>query len=68
MHVNFKPNEHHTVDATFGFTIKTTVSDPRTPDNIFNGELSLNNYDRLVEYLKVNDHIFAMNTVKSMFA
>lgn len=63
---SFKPNDHHTVTASFDVKIKVTVTDPRT-DNVFESELTLNQYNELVDMLKENDTIFVINTAKEKF-
>jgi hypothetical protein len=67
MQQSFNPNVFHTVSANFGATIATKITDPRMPDCVFLRDLSLNDYNKTVEFLKENDHRFAINMLNSMF-
>lgn len=67
MQTSFNPNAFHTVSVNFGATIATQITDPRIPGCVFKRDLSLDDYNKTVDFLKDNDHRFAINMLNSMF-
>ena len=67
MQASFKATEFHTVQATFGGLVSTKLTDSRVPDEMFEKQLSLESYNKLVDFIRENDHRYAITMAKRMF-
>lgn len=68
MNITFNLSEFRTVTANMGITISLEVVDSRVADNSIKAQdLTLEQYNERVEFLKVHDHIFGMNMAKEKF-
>jgi len=68
MNATFNLSEFRTVTANMGITISLEVVDSRVANNSLKAQdLTLEQYNERVEFLKVHDHIFGMNMAKEKF-
>ena len=68
MNITFNLSKFRTVTANMGLTISIEVVDSRVAENSFKAQdLTLEQYNERVEFLKVHDHIFGMNMAKEKF-
>lgn len=69
MKATFNLSEFRTVNAVMGKVIAMTVVDTRWSDNdqLEGNDLTLEQYNERVEFLKEHDHIFGMNMAREKF-
>ncbi len=68
MNVTFNLSEFRTVTAELGEEIAMTVVDTRWGGDQLKGkDLTLEQYNERVEFLKEHDHLFGMNMAREKF-
>lgn len=68
MNVTFNLSEFRTVTAELGEVIAMTVVDTRWGGDQLKGkDLTLEQYNERVEFLKEHDHLFGMNMAREKF-
>lgn len=69
MKVTFNLSEFRTVNAVLGKVIAMTVVDTRwsDKDQLEGKDLTLEQYNERVEFLRKHDHLFGMNMAREKF-
>lgn len=67
MHAQFMANKHHEVKVEFDVVCRITVTDLRS-NTVFTGDLSFEEYNKAVDFVTDNDHIYVINMLKQKYA
>ncbi len=68
MNITFNLSEFRCVQANLDLTITVSVVDSRMPrDPLEAQEITLEQYNLSIEFLKEHDHIFGMNMARERF-
>ncbi len=68
MNVTFNLSEFRSVKATLEATVAVRIVDTRVLDNpLYAKNISLEQYNESIEFLKEHDHIFGMNMARERF-